>query len=270
MATACLDYRELMKDVLTEPGDFPDVYAFSIHKAGSTLLHSMIKGVCERCGIPALSIPDSLFKEGIFERDWEHDHAVLDVIQPGRVYYGFRNFPSVFTTPSLDIRNRKCVLLVRDPRDALISQYFSYGGRYISHALPKKNADAFIERARASQELSIDEYALRNARNYHNKLSAYRDGLNFEQVLLRRYEDVFFDKRGFLQAVFEHFGFDIATGVLDEVSRAHDVRPAVEDPSKHIRKGTPGDHAEKLQPETIERLNAFFRDIASWYGYDLR
>ena len=49
----------------------------------------------------------------------------------------------------------------------------------------------------------------------------------------------------------------------------NDIRPVEEDMSKHIRKGTPGDHREKLQKETIAKLNDIFRDTCSFYGYDL-
>jgi len=57
--------------------------------------------------------------------------------------------------------------------------------------------------------------------------------------------------------------------IIAKVAADNDVRPATEEVGKHIRKGAPGDHREKLKPETIDALNAQFRDIGQRYGYAL-
>lgn len=46
-----------------------------------------------------------------------------------------------------------------------------------------------------------------------------------------------------------------------------DRRPAQERPDKHVRRVTPGDHREKLQPATIARLNEAFGDVLERFGY---
>jgi hypothetical protein len=46
-----------------------------------------------------------------------------------------------------------------------------------------------------------------------------------------------------------------------------DVRPAAENAHAFIRKVTPGDHAEKLSPETIEFLNRELADVLTAFGY---
>lgn len=265
------NYLKIFEEHLSvPPGNFTDCYAFSIHKAGSTLMHSMIAAVCRRANIPGVTIPDVLFREGVFEKDWESDPNILALLSPGRIYYGFRALPPVLLNASVKLKEKKSVLLIRDPRDALVSQYYSFGGKHVSHKLPEKNQEAFIDRAKSTENFSIDEYVLASAPNYLHKLIAYKDSLCFDFVLLRRYEDIYFDKRTFLGEIFEHFGIEIPTAVLDSVANLSDVRPTVEDPTKHIRKGTPGDYAEKLEPETIARLNIIFRDIGAWYGYDLQ
>lgn len=264
-----LDYRKLLEDVLVTPGAFPDCYAFSIHKAGSTLMHSMIAGVCKRAKIPGVSIPDALFKLGIFEKDWAADERLLELFVPGRIYFGFRHLPEILTSDAARLKEKKSVLLVRDPRDALVSQFFSYGGKYISHKLPDKGSEVFLQQARSTADLSIDEYVLRASRNYLGKLVAYREQLNVNNLLLRRYEEIYYDKRKFLGEIFAHFGFDVDPRILDAVAAQNDIRPEAEDPAKHIRKGAPGDHAEKLQPQTIAKLEDLFADTCEWFGYDL-
>src|SRR5690606_17912422 len=117
--------------------------------------------------------------------------------------------------------------------------------------------------------LDIDGYVIRAAKDYLKKLQAYKDHLNFDQVLLCHYEDIYFDKESFLIDMFSHFGLEVDETVIRQVAADNDIRPLVEDPTRHIRKGHPGDHREKLQPSTIEQLNDKFHDICQWYGYEL-
>lgn len=266
-----IDYPKIFEAHLqVPPGTFMDCYAFSIHKSGSSLMHGMIAEVCQIAKIPAISIPDIIFREGIFEKDWVNDSAVSELIGPGRIYYGFRALPQLLLNESIGLKEKKSVLLVRDPRDALVSQYYSFSGKNFSHKLPDKNQEVLMNRATATEFLSIDEYVLKFAPQHLAKLLAYKNHLRFDNVLLRRYEDIYFDKRKFLGEIFDHFGLEVASEVLDIVASRNDIRPEAEDPTKHIRKGTPGDHAEKLLPETINKLNALFRDVGEYYGYDLQ
>lgn len=263
------DYRKIFEDQLKLQGGFPECYAFSIHKAGSTLMHKMIGEVCHSASIPGMSIPDTLFKEGIFEKDWEGDEHILDLIAPGRIYYGFRKFPIILLHESLRLKEKKSVLLVRDPRDALVSQYFSYGGKNISHKLPDKNQEVFLEKTKFTSQMEIDQYVLQTAGGYRNKLKEYLEKLDSENLLLFKYEDIYFDKRKFLGDIFAHFGIAVESNLLDVIAARNDVRPEVEDTAQHIRKGMPGDHRNKLMPETIVKLNTIFAEIGASYGYDL-
>jgi Sulfotransferase domain len=265
-----IDYKALLEKKITHQGDFPECYAFSIHKAGSTLMHTMIGQVCNLANIPGISIPDILFKEGLFEKDWGNDENILNLITPGRIYYGFRHLPKVLLNGSLHLTDRKAVLLIRDPRDALVSQYFSFGGKNISHKLPDKNKETFLEKAQINSHMDIDQYVLHASKNYHEKLKAYKDNLNFENVLLFKYEDIYFDKRKFLEDIFKHFGIEVELNVLDVVAAKNDIRPESEDVAKHIRKGQPGDYVTKLMPETIIKLNDIFAETCAWYGYELQ
>lgn len=265
-----LDFKRIFMKELQQQGSFMDCYAFSIHKAGSSVMNKMIAEVCDAAQIPCMDIPDTLFLKGVFEKDWEDNSAILDLVKPGRVYYGFRKLPPVFLAEQLYLRFKKSVLLIRDPRDALVSQYFSYGGKHVSHKLPDENKEAFLQKAKSTENLLIDEYVLSHARNYLNKLQAYRKNLNFDNVLLYKYEDMYFDKKKFLSDMFRHFGIKVPPKMLDRIAERNDVRPEVEDPTKHIRKGTPGDHVNKLQKETIRKLNNVFSEMCAWYGYELK
>lgn len=264
-----MNLLEIIKKRLPAPGDFEECYAFSIHKAGSTLMYMMIADVCNAAKIPAISIPDILFSEGIKDNQWENDINLLDLITLGRIYYGFRYLPEILQHQTSKLRGKQCVLLIRDPRDALVSEYYSYGGKHFSHHLPNKNKEAFIEIFSNSVNLDIDQYVLRFANNHLNKLNNYKQFLDFDHVLLRKYEDIYFNKKAFINDIFSHFRIQISSSIIDQVATKHDIRPTQEDPTKHIRKGTPGDHRLKLQQDTISKLNDIFRETCRWYGYNL-
>ena len=262
-----MTYIDDIVSQLPPAGDFEDCYAFSVHKSGSSLLSAMIGEICQLEKIPAISIPDAIFKHGVLDKDWRYDKNIRQLFTRGRLYFGFRYMPECLSADYQPYAMKKSVLLVRDPRDALVSAYFSYGGRHMSHPLPDSNQAEFVKQFMSTTSLSLDDYVLQAAADLKSKLTAYKECLDFDRVLLLRYEDVFFDKLTSLRSIFNYFGINVAPQNLEYVASSNDIRPATEDPSKHIRKGYPGDYKTKLQPETIFKLNAFFTDITEFYGY---
>lgn len=101
-----IDYKILFQDKLASQGSFSECYAFSLHKAGGSLMHSMIHQVCQLAKILGFSIPDTLFWEGISENIWENDEHILDLIAPGRVYYGFRQLLKVLLNETVHLREK--------------------------------------------------------------------------------------------------------------------------------------------------------------------
>lgn len=264
-----MDYQDVLSSLPPRDGEFESCFAFSVHKSGSSMMHAMIGAVCRRAQIPAVSIPDMMFANGVVDAEWTDDQDILPAFARNLLYFGFRYLPKVLLSPDLDLHSKRFVLLVRDPRDALVSQYYSFGRKSGSHVAPKNNPEKFLEVMAKTPDVSLDDYVRDSALALLRKLTAYRDNLDFSHGLLRRYEDVYFDKETFLAEIFDHFGIAVPSAIIADVARAHDIRPEKEDETKHIRKGTPGDHAEKLQPATIAALNDTFRDVAAFYGYAL-
>ncbi len=264
-----MDYEEKLGFLANLSGNHRPCFVFSVHKAGSTLLNNMIREVCSIENIPSVSIPDIVFSEGLMDSDWRMDKNLIKYFRYNILYYGFRYFPELLNDPSLDIRNKKFVLLVRDPRDALVSQYFSFGGRNISHVTTEKNQEKVMKRAMETIDMDIDEYVLYASEGLLSKLDCYKKYLDFNQGLILKYEDIYYDKLSSLQKSFSYLGFDVSSETLASVAKKNDIRPEKEDITQHIRKGDPGDHRTKLKPETIEKLSHLFFETGKEYGYDL-
>ena len=107
---------------LPKPADIDSVFIFGLHKSGSTLLNNVFRDIAKAKKIPIVSLEEQLFKKGLRPID------VLPLLNKfflyrGYIYLGFRNFWC--NVLNFDFSKVKNILLVRDPRDALISYYFS-------------------------------------------------------------------------------------------------------------------------------------------------
>ena len=99
------------------------------------------------------------------------------------------------------------------------------------------------------------------------KFERYQETIFDDKLKVFRYEDVIFEKRRWLSELVELVGLEVDEEVIHSIADKHDVRPEVEDERRHVRRVTPGDHKEKLQQKTIDRLNGLFADQLDRFGY---
>lgn len=252
-----MQVNELLESALQGRRIVAPSFAFSMHKSGSSLLNGMIEAVCTQAKVPSISVPDVLFMHGVSEADWEADKHLLFFFQRGLLFYGFRQLPEILLHPGVALAKRNCVLLLRDPRDALVSQFYSFSDSG-SHLKPKYGDRSGKSNSSDDKIADIDQYVLQHAGYFKQKLDLYRQHLNPASTLIFRYEEIFFDKASFLERVFAHFRIEVPNQVIKIVAKEFDVRPHAADPSKHIRIGYPGDFRRQLRAETICRLNEIF------------
>ncbi|MEZ5958387.1 MAG: sulfotransferase domain-containing protein [Hyphomonadaceae bacterium] len=256
--------RELCITVPTAPlAQAPSSYFFAYAKSGSVLLDSLIRDIVAAGGAPSFNLSEQLFAQGHSTKDARFAWKSL-FAERGVVHYGFRNYPPY----ELPIRDENpLVLLVRDPRDMLVSMYFSAAK---SHGLPAQGPHrGELERAREEASLlSVDEYCLAHINDYlvafeHNR----RHGL--DRAMVFRYEEIIFKKRDFVANLSQIMGVSLYPEEVDRIAQAHDLIPAQEDVNAHIRNVHPGDHRNKLRPSTIDALNEAFVGFMSAYGYEI-
>lgn len=240
------------------PG-YPSVYLFSHHKSGSTLMDGMVSTYSQGLGIPAFSLYNAAFDAGIPTNAIRADAAVC--FEPeGYVYTGFRHYPH-FTLP---LAGHRLVWLVRDPRDMLVSLYYSVTR---SHAVPKSHR-VFREKREQAQSLSLEEFVLRNANTYLRSFARYRDQLPVEHLKVYRYEDVIYEKERWLRELVEFLGLPLKRRLVRTVAKRYDVFPEREEPGAHVRQVHPGNYLSKLTEAVCEELTGKLAPILDHHGYE--
>lgn len=265
MRAEVIHYRERVEFAIDAEGKGNAYFVLGVRKSGSSVLNSIVDELARLNGVSYIDVAGKLFEAGFPVRDWQADRKLCRILRRGHAYGGFRNCPLCFLDAPLFQRGLK-VLVVRDPRDALVSEYFSNA---YSHSIPaagKSKTDMLALRERA-HSTPIDEYVLSMAPSMKRVLGEYAGMKQDPLCLMFRYEDVIFEKARLITEICEFFGWSIAEEKLRQILSWADILPAEERPTEFVRRVTPGDHLEKLSPEVIASLNSILAEELRLFGY---
>lgn len=232
------------------------------------MLESIVHNMARKIGIVPYSPDSALWKLGL-EQSNAPDEFERIFQETGYCFGVFRPALRSYQIPIL--QTNRSIVQIRDPRDVLVSLYFSVSR---SHTRPPNNselANRFDELRQSAQDCRIDEYAIESSEWISGCF--YQMKPLFENPLCKvfRYEDIIFEKRTWTKDIASHFGWNkLSKKYLKDLAKKHDIRPKLEQPDAHIRSVTPGDHKRKLKPETIEQLNETFAPILAQFGYDYK
>lgn len=248
--------------------DGPGATAFfvlGVRKSGSSLLNNLVKALAEKNGHNFVDVAGTLFKQGVAVSDWQTDASLADILAPGNVYGGFRNAPSSLDQAPL-FRDGRKVLLVRDPRDALVSEYFSNA---YSHSVPVggESREGMLKLRELALESEINHYVLEMSHSLKRTLQEFLKLERDRNCRIFRYEDVIFDKKTLISDICTFFGWRVSDHLRELMLGWADVRPSEERPTEFVRRVTPGDHREKLRPDVIAQLTSLFSEEMTRFGY---
>ncbi len=243
----------------------PAFFLYGVRKSGSSIMNAMVTSLARMNDVQYVDVAGMLFGKGVGVGAWQSDPAMGGLLHGGNVFGGFRDAPLGIEDHPL-VRRSRSVLLVRDPRDALVSEYFSNA---YSHSIPEEGEarEHMLEQRRRALRASVAEYVLRMAPGFRATLRHYAPFLRHPGLRLYRYERAIIDKRWFLRDVCDHWGWGVSEVQLDQILGWADVMPAEENPTAFVRKVTPGDHREKLDTATIAALDDLLRDELRLFGY---
>ena len=159
------------------------------------------------------------------------------------------------------------ILAVRDPRDILISDYYS---RLYFHPEPiaDDKTSTFRERRQRAADLSIDDYALGEAERVRLVFDAYVEVARRPTCLgVLRFEDFIGDFPGWLNEAERICGLPKSPHPARRLGPLVPQQPSTERHDVKLRAGRSGQFRERLRPETIAELDRIFASALTHFGY---
>lgn len=244
---------------LKAKSDHASIVLFTAHKCASTYTHKLIAPFAEKKGMTQINFDSyfSLVDRGGYQ-NFEDKTFMDKAFNPNGFFYGpFRSFRKI---PSL--KNYLVVLILRDPRDVLTSNYYSNA---FSHAILSE--ENIKKRELAVQE-TVDEFVIRSAPRFQKTYQEYSNLVRTNKhVKVLPYEQMVSSFETWIRELLNYLKLDPTEAEINQLVEASNFTVAKEDKNAHIRNIKAGDHINKLKPETIALLNDTLKEELSFFNY---
>ena len=238
-----------------------NILFFTVHKAASMFIYKICQDLSRESGLNFYSVNHNKYNRYYFDTEesdledianWQNKTGCF---APLRYYF---NIPKEL--------NSYIILHLRDPRDVLVSLYFSEA---YSHSVLKGVFDLSQGERNEIINMGIDQYVLDYADLFNRKYAEYQSLLTKPGAIFVKYEDLVLNFPFWLQEVAEGFAIE-NTKFIHRMIKKHKKEFEVkkENIHAHKRKIVPGDYKEKLASETIGKLNSIFSDNLKKYNYE--
>lgn len=259
---------DLIKSKSITTNNHQSIIHFSVNKAAT----QYVKGILKRCATHngMLNVD---FSGYAFNTNFPYlDSLSLDetkkmthlFVPKGYLYSCFGGM--VHGIPDLD--KFLIILMIRDPRDLLVSLYYSLA---YSHPIPNgENKKAnFIDRKNLALEKGIDVFVLDQMEYYYTLFTDYiKYLLPLNNVYVTKYEDMVLSFEKWFDGLLNFSNLSLNENeYIRLIEENKNLKPRKENVNKHIRKGIIGDYREKLKDETIKILDNKFENILRIFDY---
>lgn len=248
----------------------PSIIHFSVNKAAT----QYVKSILTRCALSNGMVP-----VGIHDYAFNSDFPFLDHLtatEMEKYHHIFKRHGYMYSVfggmlegvPCLE--EYKIVFVVRDPRDILVSEYYSISLSHIAPGITGNKHNDFKTKRKKATESTIDEYVIAHSDRVYAVFYRYQELLldKYENVYLTSFEAMLSDFGKWLNDLICYCELDVDMTTRESLARENVAsKPDKEDIEQHLRKGIVGDYKHKLKPETIEYLNKKFSSVLVKYNY---
>lgn len=256
--------KAYMKGKLAGELDEPSLILLSSNRAATQFVEDVLAKIYTSNGGKHIALNRYLY---FFDRNGYSsylDAAVMaSYMKPRGFFYGQQG---PFDEHEV-FKGYKKVVMVRDPRDLLVSHYFSF-----THAHVPRNKE-FVDKIKKAKEMGIEKYVLleEHVSYFRNCLEQAVTLRGQDDVLFYKYEDMMDDFNKFHEACQYFVNGEVNEDLSRELSSMY-KKPAEgqkTDNTRHRRSGTWGQFKHALEPSTIDKLNAEFGALLDALDYPL-
>jgi len=239
-----------------------NILFFTVHKAASMFIYKICHDLSRECGLHYYSVNHNKYNKYYFDTE---EADLKDITNWEKRTGCFAPLRYYFPVPQE--LNAHIILHLRDPRDVLVSLYFSEA---YSHNVFKGVFDLNQSQRKEIITKGIDQYVLEYADLFNTKYADYQQLFKKPHAVFVKYEDLVLNFPFWLQEVAKGFAIEnpkFISLMIKKYKKEFEVKK--ENIHAHKRKILPGDYKEKLESETIGRLNAIFADNLKKYNYEV-
>jgi hypothetical protein len=249
-----------------------NVYHCTVQKTASQWLHAILSDprVYRYCGLRTYryqdGLPEHYDARKLVERRFDKPFPSGVIASP--IYCSYEGFVSI-PKPL----HYKAFFITRDPRDVLVSWYFS---SKFSHPLIGD-----LGRVRRDLNRLSEEDGLLYSLEYLQAFGLFASQRSWvdadakdENVLLLRYEDLTGCRSASLfERLFQHCDARVPKSDIQAIvesyrfERRSGRRPGEEDPTAHLRKGVPGDWRNHFSNRVSTHFDAIAGDLLGLWDY---
>lgn len=168
-------------------------------------------------------------------------------------------------------QNYKTLYIQRDPRDILISWYYSTLYSHSKTELIMQYREKLQKMTKAEGLVYTLDILNRTAYEQMRSWIHCTD----QNVMFLSYEDLVSDSVQSYKRIFEHFKWDVPARETEAVVDKYSFKKqsggrnfGEEDIKSHQRKGIPGDWKNHFDESLISRFNSMYKDLLMHYGYE--
>ncbi|MBK6777227.1 MAG: sulfotransferase domain-containing protein [Flavobacteriales bacterium] len=231
-------------------GQRQSIVLFTVAKAASMHVQKMVGTLTKAHGmIPADFNAYFSTSSGRMYDHFRNPASLQRMFRPKGFFYGALRTHCDIPQPE----RFRVVVVLRDPRDVLTSQYYSQA---FSHAIINERIAKQRKKVLAQ---TIDEAVMEEAPKL---LAIYNDYLREYSgkpwALITTYEQMVADHASWLRSIAGHCGLDKHPDLVTELASQGTAIKGSGDKNQHVRVAKSGDHKNKLKPETVAELDRMF------------
>lgn len=245
------------------------ILLFSVYRSGSTFIGRLMKRIAKEAGLTSVDLDGYFYNLGK-GKEWEGQGRVMLKVpykSNGYLYGPFRTYNRGIQA----MEKYKILLVLRDPRDVIVSSYYAI----YSHVTPiletKKALNKRMNRRKKKVEQTVDEFVINqlttNPRFLKNYYEFHKELIGKPNVLFLKYEDMVENFEEWLEQIIQFLDLNIDRAFIDQLKSEVNFNVSKEDIHRHKRQVKPGDHLRKLKMETVDFLNSKTNDIRRKLGY---